>query len=258
MKLYEFAISHYCEKVRWALDYKGIDYETKVLAPGPSAPLIYFVSGGTTVPVIDDNGRRMNESADIIEHLEHNHPGPSIYPEDAAERKRALELVAEFDKHLGHDVRRVAYWYILPDAGKTRELLTTGLAGWRGRAYGAISGVMGSVIRRNYRINEKGFERSNQRVMDTLALIERERDGREYLVGSLQRCRSDGRGLVVSAVSAARVSLQTDRGRYAAAADAGRADAGRAGDPVGRAHIRAASHDRQRPALSTIMRRRQP
>ncbi len=33
MKLYEFAISHYCEKVRWALDYKGVAYESRVLAP---------------------------------------------------------------------------------------------------------------------------------------------------------------------------------------------------------------------------------
>src|SRR5210317_1094815 len=32
--LYLFAISHYCEKARWALDRAGIDYELHHLAPG--------------------------------------------------------------------------------------------------------------------------------------------------------------------------------------------------------------------------------
>lgn len=83
MKLYEFAIPHYCEKLRWALDYKGIAYERRVLAPGPSAPKLYLLSGATMVPVIDDNGRRMNGSADIIDYLEQHYPRPSLYPADA-------------------------------------------------------------------------------------------------------------------------------------------------------------------------------
>lgn len=184
MKLYEFAISHYCEKVRWTLDYKGISYQPHVLAPGPSAPRLYLLSGATMVPVLEDNGRRMNESADIIDYLEQHYQGESLYPADAGERRRALELAAEFDRHLGHDVRRVAYWYILPDAGKTRELLTTGLSGWYRRVYSAATRVMGKVIGKTYGIDESGFERSRQRVEETLAMIERERDGRDYLVGN--------------------------------------------------------------------------
>ncbi len=88
MKLYEFAISHYCEKVRWALDYKGIVYESRVLAPGPSAPKIYWLSGAMTVPVIDDRGRCMNESADIIDYLERSYLGSSLYSAGAGERTR--------------------------------------------------------------------------------------------------------------------------------------------------------------------------
>jgi len=32
--LHVFAISHYCEKARWALDYLEIDYEFRHLPPG--------------------------------------------------------------------------------------------------------------------------------------------------------------------------------------------------------------------------------
>ncbi len=125
----------------------------------------------------------MNESADINDYLEQSHPGPSLYPADADERGRALELAAEFDRHLGHDVRRVAYWHILPDGDKTRALLTTGLSGWHKRAYGAASGLMGKVIGKSYGIDDRGYERSRQRLEDALALIERERNGGGYLVG---------------------------------------------------------------------------
>ena len=32
--LYVFAISHYCEKARWALDYLDVAYKIRYLAPG--------------------------------------------------------------------------------------------------------------------------------------------------------------------------------------------------------------------------------
>ena len=32
--LYQFPISHYCEKTRWHLDHKGLDYRVDNLFPG--------------------------------------------------------------------------------------------------------------------------------------------------------------------------------------------------------------------------------
>jgi len=34
LTLYQFPISHYCEKIRWALDHKGLDYKLVNLLPG--------------------------------------------------------------------------------------------------------------------------------------------------------------------------------------------------------------------------------
>lgn len=85
------------------------------------------------MPMIHDNGRYMNESTGIIGGLEQKHSGVALSPEDVDERNHALELVAESGKHLDHDLRRVAYWYILPDTHKTRELLATGLSSWHRR-----------------------------------------------------------------------------------------------------------------------------
>ena len=49
LKLYQFAISHYCEKIRWALDYKGLNYETVNLLPGQHVKTIRKLTGGPDV-----------------------------------------------------------------------------------------------------------------------------------------------------------------------------------------------------------------
>ncbi|MCC0179772.1 glutathione S-transferase N-terminal domain-containing protein, partial [Waterburya agarophytonicola K14] len=50
-RLIAIAISHYCEKVRWALDYFNIDYIEENHAP-PFHRQYTSPYGGTTVPVL--------------------------------------------------------------------------------------------------------------------------------------------------------------------------------------------------------------
>lgn len=44
LKLYQFAISHYCAKIRWALDHKGLNHETVNLVPGQHVKTIRKLS----------------------------------------------------------------------------------------------------------------------------------------------------------------------------------------------------------------------
>lgn len=68
IKLYQFADCPYCEKVRRKLADLGIKYE-KIEVDRANKPKVVLNLGGT-VPVIDDNGLIMNESADIVKYLE--------------------------------------------------------------------------------------------------------------------------------------------------------------------------------------------
>ena len=63
---------------------------------------------GRCVPPQGGDDLAIGDSTRIIEELERRHPDPPLYPHDAAERSRALELEDFFDEELGHDVRRLA------------------------------------------------------------------------------------------------------------------------------------------------------
>lgn len=68
IKLYQYEMCPYCDKVRRKLDDLNIKYE-KIEVDPMNKPEPVTSTGGT-VPVIDDNGMIMKESSDIIKYLE--------------------------------------------------------------------------------------------------------------------------------------------------------------------------------------------
>ena len=62
--LYVFAISHYCEKARWALEYLGVEYEIRYLAPGIHIKVARKLgAAGTSLPMLPVAGRGLQGSA---------------------------------------------------------------------------------------------------------------------------------------------------------------------------------------------------
>jgi glutathione S-transferase len=104
--LYHIEISHYNEKARWALDYKGIAHERKAPPPMLHTFWALALTRKPTFPVLRLNGKAIGDSTRIIEELERLYPDPPLYPEDPAERRRALELEDFFDEELGPYIRR--------------------------------------------------------------------------------------------------------------------------------------------------------
>ncbi|MFT3866632.1 MAG: glutathione S-transferase family protein [Solirubrobacterales bacterium] len=109
--LWHISISHYNEKVRWALDYKGVPFRTRAPIPGAHMVVAAWLTRGRhlTFPVLDLDGRRIGDSSEIIGVLEERRPEPALYPADPAERRRALALEDWFDEQLGPYVRRFVF-----------------------------------------------------------------------------------------------------------------------------------------------------
>jgi glutathione S-transferase len=109
--LWQLPLSHYSEKVRWALDYKAVEHERHTPVAGYHMALALFLTRGRqyTLPVIELDGRRIGDSSAIIAALEQRHPDPPLYPADEDERRRALALEDWFDEQLGPAIRRYVF-----------------------------------------------------------------------------------------------------------------------------------------------------
>ena len=87
-RLYTFTISHFAEKARWSLHYKGIHYQEKRLVPGSHVPIIKRIAPSTFVPVLQDAGRIIQGSSAIIDYVDEHSPEPPLTPADPSERQR--------------------------------------------------------------------------------------------------------------------------------------------------------------------------
>lgn len=107
--LHQFEFSHFNEKARWALDYKGLQHERVSYLPGPHMPAIRKLSGQQQTPVLEMDGEVISGSAAIIDALEGRFPEPPLYPLDDEPQRRALDWQARFDEQVGPAARSALF-----------------------------------------------------------------------------------------------------------------------------------------------------
>ena len=112
-ELVMFMRSHYNEKARWALDWKGLPHRRRPLLPGPHAGTVKKLTGQTMVPVLIADGTPIAGSDRIIDALERAHPEPPLYPADPEARAGALEIQRYFDEEVGPKIRRALFSVML-------------------------------------------------------------------------------------------------------------------------------------------------
>jgi glutathione S-transferase len=184
--LWHIRISHYSEKVRWALDHKSVDYARRAPLPGLHMPLALWLTRGSgfTLPVLQLDGTGIGDSTAIIAELERRFPEPPLYPADPAERRRALELEDWFDENLGAYVRRLAFH----EAGKdprqmaaVADRITPGMSKRFGRL--TAPATSGFTALRYGSGRAAAAEDARSHVLAALDRLETELGDGEYLVG---------------------------------------------------------------------------
>ncbi|MBW2587715.1 MAG: glutathione S-transferase family protein [Deltaproteobacteria bacterium] len=106
--LYGFQISHYVEKVRWAMDYCGIEYREVQWTPMYSIPRAHLKAGGRTLPFIEVGKETVQDSTEILHWLhQHRQPFP-VMPADEEQRQEAMEIEDLVDD-VGFDIIRYMY-----------------------------------------------------------------------------------------------------------------------------------------------------
>lgn len=182
--LWQLQISHYNEKARWALDYKRIPHLRRSLLPGLHAIKARRLTGEVdTTPVLTLEGRSIGDSTRIIAALEQRWPKPALYPEDEAQRRRALELEEFFDEELGPHIRRAAYHELLPRPGEVVPLFTNGQRPPARALTRAAFPLLRSAMRKRMRIDAATAARSREKTSAAMDRLEREIGPSGYLVG---------------------------------------------------------------------------
>lgn len=109
MKLYQFPISHFCEKVRWALDYKNLPYEQINLIPGLHVLVVKRLAPESSVPMLRVNNQTIQGSSQIIDYLDQVEPKRFLGFTDPALKSVADKLEVFLDDKIGALLRSVAY-----------------------------------------------------------------------------------------------------------------------------------------------------
>ena len=127
LELFQFRYSHFNEKVRWALDHKGLSHKRTDLLPGPHAHTIRKLTGQTQTPVLRINDQYVHDSAWIIERLELIFTdAPSLLPANEADRERAREIARHFDFVVGPAARICAFVAMLDQPDYIARMFSTG------------------------------------------------------------------------------------------------------------------------------------
>lgn len=181
--LYSFQISHYVEKVRWAMDYCGIEYREVQWTPMFSIPRAHLKAGERTLPFIEVGKETVQDSTKILHWLHQHRPPFAVMPADRDQRREAMEIEDLVDD-VGFDIIRYMYATLVeyPDDlvhlwGWSATPLTRFVlrATWPLTAY---------LMRYNIGFTDSDQAEGNariDRVMD--ALDDRLSDGRQFLVG---------------------------------------------------------------------------
>jgi len=181
--LYQFPISHYCEKVRWALDYKAVPYRIRNLLPGQHIKFIRGVAPRSHVPVIECDGEYVQGSAAIISWLDEHYPGRPLTPTDPALREQALAWERFADAELGGDVRRWCYFTLLEHPRVVLPILTTGTPWLMRPVFRLFFNKLRGLMKKGMNIFPEPAQQSALNLDGALAKLHQGTQGREFLVG---------------------------------------------------------------------------
>lgn len=201
-RLYTFALSHYSEKARWALDAAGLVYDEHPQTPLLHIPNIIRLSKNktkTSVPLLIDGETRLQESTAIMLWAHDKAPEKGLFGEPAkpgrtgkvtkaaaakAEKQRAdIEAtIAHFDG-MGHHVRRFCYGYLLSDRKQVLLALTWASAPLQSAALKLNYPLVKAGITKAYDISPESTERSRAIIETKLKEIAKRVKKTAYLCG---------------------------------------------------------------------------
>jgi glutathione S-transferase len=176
--------SHYCEKARWALERAGIEFVEDAHAPVLHYGATLLRHGQRSTPILSTPHGTIRDSTAILHHADKFVPEDQrLFPSDPAALAEVEALEDMFDRRLGPATRRVAYFHVIDDVPRLRELVEQRIP----RAEQVLfrfgrPGIM-AFVRWGLGIGPEGAKKSEARIEAVFGEVEsRLARGRRYLV----------------------------------------------------------------------------
>jgi glutathione S-transferase len=183
-RLITIPVSHYCEKVRWALTKLQISYVEEPHMP----PFHRFATsrvGGKSTPVMITETSVFTDSTDIFRYLDKMAPANAkLYPNDTNLRREVEELEDLFNQQLGPATRRWGYFYIMNDYNTIKRVWCQGVPFVERILFPVVFPVMQKVVQQTFNITPESAVQAHEEIKSIFAKVsELLVDGRTYLVG---------------------------------------------------------------------------
>lgn len=164
--LYQFPLSPYCEKVRWILDYKELQYTAQNLRPGLHRAFAQLKTKNNTLPILRDGDSWIGDSTQIAVYLD------DIYPEHRIIRpQRHLHEEILYWNHYANDLGRLITHWCVKSVLEHDEYTLNILLGERGyaRKFEKLTKpLLHKLLQRYFYLNEQEDLASQQKMKKML------------------------------------------------------------------------------------------
>jgi glutathione S-transferase len=182
-KLYHLRFSHFNEKGRWALDYKGVPHERVTIPPGAHLAVSRLRGGKGTLPLLKTDAGTFADSAEIVAEVERTHPDPPLYPSDQEERARALELERSLGREFGPAIRSALFTEAFSERRGAVATMYQGLSPANRKLQELSFPLTKAIGRRTLPAQESHREEYRRATVAGMDRIESELQPSGYLVG---------------------------------------------------------------------------
>ena len=184
VRLITIPISHYCEKVRWALDLLKIPYIEERHVP-VFHRLVTRKCGGSSVPILVSKSGNFTDSTDILHYLDTLNPeSHGLYPKEPELRREVEELEELFDARLGADTRNWVYFYRSGDRNTMRRAWCNTTPVLERIGFEIAFPFISSKVRQLYTITADSAAAALQGIQEIFEIVDRRlAGGKTYLVG---------------------------------------------------------------------------
>ena len=181
--LYQFPISHFCEKVRWALDYKGLEHRRRNLLLGFHRKAVRRLAPNTHVPILVHGQTVVQNSGNILTYLDRQFSDRSLTPGDPLLREQALDWEKYLDEEIGIQLRRYCYHVLLEYPHALIPVLSQGMPWYAAVLYKSIFPTLRQRMRVLLKITERTAAQSRHRLDAAIKRLHTHLVGRRFLVG---------------------------------------------------------------------------